>query len=140
MADEADSHAPWTIKAVPVATREKAIRHARMDGVTVGVWLARAVDTQADRQDAIEVIPPGRPDRETGKPEAPTVSLADAAAALQALAAAATAGLPVHHAVVTATTTMIRRHMRVRRGLPAGQTQRKIGQTISQGHGNTETA
>ena len=82
MADQ-DPAAPWTIKAVPVQVREKAVRYARMEGCTMAEWLTKAVETQADRQDGNQVIPPG-------KPEAPplpssSVDLKDAAAALQAL-------------------------------------------------------
>src|SRR3954451_6969061 len=38
MADQ-DPAAPWTIKAVPVHIREKAVRYARMDGCTMAEWL-----------------------------------------------------------------------------------------------------
>jgi hypothetical protein len=71
--------APWTIKAVPVAVREKAVRYARMDGCTMAEWLTKAVETQAAKQDANQVIPPGKPDGVADKPPAaaPSVELAD---------------------------------------------------------------
>jgi hypothetical protein len=49
MADQ-ETAAPWTIKAVPVHIREKAVRYARMDGITMAEWLAKAVETEASRQ------------------------------------------------------------------------------------------
>src|SRR5215217_3094116 len=94
MADQ-DIAAPWTIKAVPVQVREKAVRYARMEGCTMAEWLAKAVETEANRQDGNQVIPPGRPEPVSPPP---SVDLADAAAALQAMAAAASAGLSVSKA------------------------------------------
>src|SRR3954447_19541004 len=91
MADE-DQTAPWTIKAVPVLVREKAVRYARMDGCTMAEWLAKAVETQATQQDGNQLIPPGKPEQ---VPTTPSIDLGDAASALQAIAAAAAAGLPV---------------------------------------------
>ena len=61
MADQPEPAAPWTVKAVPVRVREKAVRYAKMDGVTMAEWLGRAVDTEANRQDGNQVIPPGNP-------------------------------------------------------------------------------
>ena len=60
MANE-DPAAPWTIEAVPVAVREKAVRYARMEGVTMAEWLSRAVETQAQMQEANQVLLPGKP-------------------------------------------------------------------------------
>jgi hypothetical protein len=134
MADQ-ETAAPWTIKAVPVQVREKAVRYARMDGITMAEWLAKAVETEANRQDGNLVIPPGKPEPVSPPP---SVDLNDAALALQALAAAASAGLPVSKAATRDTVALIRAHIRVGRGLPPRQTRPRIGQTISLGHENSE--
>ena len=42
--DPVDSVAPWTIKAVSTATRNKAIVAARKEGLTVGQWLERRIN------------------------------------------------------------------------------------------------
>jgi len=128
MADDIPTAAPWTIKAVPVHVREKAVRYARMDGVTVAEWLARAVETEANRQDGNQIIPPAR----ATLPTPPALDLGTVAAALSAMAQAQAAGLPVSKAAGRETVALIREHVRVGRGLPARQTTRKIGQTISQ--------
>src|SRR3954468_3125360 len=127
MADQ-ETSAPWTIKAVPVHIREKAVRYARMDGCTMAEWLAKAVETQANQKEGNLVMPTGKPDQ---RAPSPSVDLADAAAALQALASAASAGLPVSKAATRDTVALIRDHMRVGRGLPPRQTRLKIGQTFS---------
>lgn len=127
MANESDQTAPWTIKAVPVAVREKAVRYARMDGVTMAEWLTRAVQTEANRQDGDAVIGP----RDAAPPPALSVDLGGVAAVLQAMAAAAAAGLPVTKVAVRETVTLVRDQVRAARGLPARQTRRAIGQTVS---------
>ena len=118
-------NAPWTIKAVPVHVREKAVRYARMDGLTVAEWLARAVETEANRQDGNQIIPPDR------LPTPPSIDLATIAAALSAMAQAQAAGLPVAKAAARETVAMIREHVRVGRGLPVRPTRPQIRQTIS---------
>jgi hypothetical protein len=123
--------APWTIKAVPVPARQKAIRYARMSGETMGEWIAQAVDTHASKQDGNQVIPPGKPGPTLAIQQAPDIDLTSVAAALQAMAAAATAGLPVSKPAVRDTVTLIRAHVRAARGLPTRQTRRLTGQTIS---------
>ena len=131
MANE-DASSPWTIKAVPVAVREQAVRYARMDGCTMAEWLTKAVETQARLQEANQVIPPGKPS-ETPLPS-PTIELGEAAEALKAMAAAASAGLPVTKAAVRDTVALIREQVRVCRGLPARQTRGQIGQTMKLEH------
>jgi hypothetical protein len=131
MADQ-ESSAPWTIKAVPVAVREKAVRYARMDGCTMAEWLTKAVETQANRQDGNQVIPPDKPG-ETALPVL-SVGLGEAAAALQSLATAASAGLPVSKTAARETVALIRAHIRVGRGLPPRQTRRQNGQTLHLEH------
>jgi hypothetical protein len=131
MADQ-EGAAPWTIKSVPVAVREKAVRYARMDGCTMAEWLTKAVETQANRQDANLVIPPDKP-RETPL-VVPSVGLGDAAAALQSLAQASSAGLPVSKTAARETVALIRAHIRVGRGLPPRQTRRQNGQTLHLKH------
>ena len=128
MADH-DQAAPWTIKSVPVHIREKAVRYAKMDGCTMAEWLARAVETEANRQAANAVIPPGQPEQTASLP-VPAVSLGDAAAALQSLAQEAAAGLPVSKAAARDAVALIRAHIRVGRGLPPRQTRAQNGQTL----------
>src|SRR5689334_9616893 len=99
-----------------------------MEGVTMAEWLTKAVETEAQKQEGNQVIPPGRP-RETSLPS-PTIELHDAASALQAVAVAAQAGLPVTKAAVRDTVGLIREQVRVCRGLPARQTRHRFGQTI----------
>jgi hypothetical protein len=130
MADQ-DTAAPWTIKAVTVQIREKAVRYARMDGCTMAEWLAKAVETQASKQDGNLVIPPGKP--ETPPLPASSVDLNAAAAVLQAMAAAASAGLPVSKAATRDTVALIRERIRADRGLPPRQTRTQIGQTLQVG-------
>lgn len=135
----ADDTAPWTVKSVPVAVREKAVRYARMDGSTMAEWLTKAVETQAAKQDGTQVIPPDKlePTQANGELVG-TVALGEAAAALQAMAAAATAGLPISKAATRDVVAAIRSQVRVSRGLPARQTRLKIGQTISSEQGDSE--
>jgi hypothetical protein len=135
MADQ-EPATPWTIKAVPVQVREKAVRYARMEGVTMADWLAKAVETRANQQDGNLVIPPGKSELEV---VTPSVTLGDAAAALHALAAAASAGLPVSKAATRDTVALIRQHIRVGRGLPPRQTRPQIGQTFNLEHDNSKT-
>ena len=84
MADDAS----WTIKSVPIETRQKAIKAAAFKGLTVGKWLIQAVDRQANIEQANEVIPPGKPD----KP--PPVTMTDFDPAAFAAALNATASTP----------------------------------------------
>jgi hypothetical protein len=42
--DPVDTVAPWTIKAVPTATRDAVTKAARREGLTVGQWLERRVN------------------------------------------------------------------------------------------------
>ena len=42
----ATESAPWQIKSMPIGTREKAVRYAKMRGETMAEWMARAVDTK----------------------------------------------------------------------------------------------
>ena len=129
-----ETSSPWTIKAVPVSVREQAVRSARMEGVTMAEWISRAVATEARKQEGNLVIPPGRPEAPTPRP-APTIELGEATAALQAMASAAQAGLPVGKAAVRDTVALIREQVRVGRGLPPRQTRGPIGQTMRVEHG-----
>jgi len=90
-------------------------------------WLAKAVEAQVEKQEGNQVYPPGKP-RKTALP-APATELSEVASALQAMAAAASAGLPVTKAAVRDTVGLIREQVRVGPGLPGGQTRRRIGQT-----------
>jgi hypothetical protein len=67
------------------------------------------VETEANRQDGNLVLPPGKPDQVSPPP---SVAITDAALALQAMAAAASAGLPVSKATTRDTVALIREHIR----------------------------
>lgn len=131
MADDAS----WTIKSVPIETRQKAIKAAAFKGLTVGKWLIQAVDRQANIEQANEVIPPGKPD----KPPPVTMTDFDPAAFAAALNATVAACREAGHApprslAINAAATF-NRYARAARGL--GQTRRQthplIGQTIDVG-------
>jgi len=113
--------APWTIKGVSQETRERIMRMARQDGLTVGQWLDRAAERQSARPPA-EVIPPAAQAAEKVQ------DLAAVAASLQAFAALAQAGVPVSRGAIKDSVAVVRRHMRAERGLP--DIGRPRGQTI----------
>jgi len=114
MADDAS----WTIKSVPVETRQKAIKAAAFQGLTVGKWLIQAVNRQANIEQANEVIPPGEPDRPAPAVTMPDFDPAAFAAALNAtVAACREAGhAPPRSLALNASATM-NRYMRAARGL-----------------------
>ena len=58
MADEAAVTASWTIKAVPVDVRKRAVACAAKQGQTMAEWLARAVATQANLEAGDRILPP----------------------------------------------------------------------------------
>ena len=139
--------APMTIKAVPTATRTKMVRCAEKRGQTMAVWLARAVDNQANLEAGDQVEPALFEPREVGlplvKPEPisgkPFV-LADLRDAMAAAAAVATAsGLPLPKVMARHAYALLTAQLREARGLsPAkprqtliagGQTRIKSGQT-----------
>ena len=132
MADHIEQAAPWTIKGMPVEVREKAVRYARMEGVSVAEWMTRAVETQANRQDGNDVIAPAAPS-ERAAADAQLAMMAIGAA--NALAAMQTAGLPVTKVAARETVALVRDHVRAARGLPGlptRQTRKIIGQTVNQ--------
>lgn len=133
MSDDEPDKAPMTIKAVPVATRKKMAACATKRGETMAEWLARAVDTQAERDAGEVVIPPGQPDKPAALARAlVTVETADLAALLQAVAAVGTAaGLPAGVAREAYAAARIRlREARGLPGKPARKTKPPNGQTI----------
>jgi hypothetical protein len=135
MADTDDETAPWTVKAMRVRTREKAVRYAKMAGVTMAEWLEGAVETRANQQDGNQVIPPATPPATMESALAAIDQGFKTAAMLQAMTAAHSAGLPVSVLAVRDTVKVMRAQVREAGGLPAlkgRQTVRKIGQTISQ--------
>lgn len=117
MADRDKPTAPWTIKGMPIATRELVIRCARQDGVSVAAWMARAAENEAHRVGAVPM-----PTRTTTP-----LDLMGVAALLQAVAQVQMAGIPVTRGAVRETLAVVRRHMRETQGKPVG----RIGQTIA---------
>jgi hypothetical protein len=85
---------PWTIKAVPIRTRDAVTKAARQEGLTVGQWLERRVD---------EWLAAGSPVPVASYSVADLVGLANAAAALAAAPDAPvvrTARIALRHALL----------------------------------------
>jgi hypothetical protein len=119
---------PWTIKNLALPVRQKALKYAAQDGSQMAEWLEKAIDRQAAHQDGITVLPPGSPGRPepSGSPRMPrqplsNIDIADTADLLQAMASAATAGLPISKAAVRDIVASVRAEYRVARGLPQKQ-------------------
>jgi hypothetical protein len=116
---------PWTIKNLALPVRQKALKYAAQDGSQMAEWLEKAIERQCAAQDGITVLPPDRPGRPepASSPRMPrqTVSsmdLADTAALLQAMASAASAGLPISKAAIRDIVASVRAEYRAARGLP----------------------
>jgi hypothetical protein len=61
LAPPMDDVGPWTIKAVPTATRQRVIVAARKEGLTVGQWLERRINEWTDDGNPVRVGP-GQPE------------------------------------------------------------------------------
>lgn len=81
MSDVVDEVGPWTIKAVPAATRQRVIVAARKEGLTVGQWLERRINEWTDDGNPVRV---GHSQPETALALAP-VTLGQPVAELAAL-------------------------------------------------------
>ena len=55
MTDPVDIMAPWTIKSVSTATRDRVTTAARKEGLTVGQWLERRVAAWLDEGSPVVV-------------------------------------------------------------------------------------
>jgi hypothetical protein len=122
--------APWTIKAVPVETRLKAVRAAQAADQAMGEWIAEAVERMAHQQ-ANMVLPPGKPPERDAPAPLPLIDLPGLAAALQATAAmAAAAGVQPPRGLVREASATLRQYMRAARGLPDRQTNARSGRTV----------
>jgi hypothetical protein len=122
--------APWTVKGLRKDIREAITRQSRMAGISVAEWITLATQNQISREAGNKVIPPGKPEQTRASSG---LDLADVAAALQAMAAAQVAGLPVSKAAVRGVVSLIRDDVRIARGLPDRQTPPRIGQTLEAG-------
>ena len=92
MSDPLDSMVPWTIRAVPTATRDAITKAARLDDATVGQWLEKRVaEWLADGSPTTLQTPSDMPAR----PADTAATVAATAAYISACAAARTAGLKV---------------------------------------------
>ena len=133
--------APFTVKAFPVEARELARKAAAKQGEHMGVWLARAVRTQANLEAGERVLPPVKhgqsvapfdpvkPTQEMGKP----FDLDGLATALQAVAKVhEVAGLPLPKVLARQASALLLSQIREARGLSSKprQTRRLIGQTV----------
>jgi hypothetical protein len=116
MDDEAD-RAPWTIKAVPVGTRQSAVRAAAKRGETMGEWITRAVENQIAREENQVVIPPDqREQTKVNRAHAPSVST-ELAGMLHAIATVMS--LPnIAPGVVKDGSATVRALLRMVRGVP----------------------
>lgn len=121
---------PWTIKAVPIETRKRAVRAANAQGVNMADWLTDAVNRLADQQAGNLVIPPGKPDAPREPEAMPAIDLHGLAAAIEAtVAATQAAGRTPSIGLAREAAATIRHAMRAARGLPARQTKPRSGQT-----------
>jgi hypothetical protein len=122
---------PWTIKAVPVETRQKAVRAAYAQGVVMAEWITDAVNRLADQQAGNLVIPPGKPEMPQQREAMPSIDLMGLAAAIEAtVTAAEAAGRKPPAGLAREAAATVRQAMRAARGLPARQTKAPRGQTI----------
>jgi hypothetical protein len=120
--------APWTIKSVPIAIRQAAVRAAQAQDQTVAQWVSEAVSRLANQQAGNLVIPPDEPD--PAPIPAPGVDLTGLAAALNAaVSATLAAGGTPSKALGRDATATLRRVMRAARGLPDRQTRPRNRQT-----------
>ena len=129
MADQAGA-APWTIKSVPVETRQKAVKAAHAQDQTMAQWLVDAVNRLADRQAENQVIPPGKP-AQNQQANLPDIDLAGLAAAISATGQAlAAAGTTPSKSLGREAAATLRHYIRAVRGLPSRQTKAKNRQTL----------
>lgn len=136
MSDKPEA-SPWTVKSMPVAIRQKALKAANAADQTMAEWLVDAVNLLADRQSNNQIMPPesGKP---TVKPELPEFDLQGFAQAVNSAVAAMVAGggkPPLslgRDAVAT-----VRHYARAARGLQPRQTKSPTrypnGQTLIEG-------
>ena len=132
--------AAMTIKAVPVATREKMVACARRRGETQAEWLTRAVDNQAliESRDLIEPTRFGAPvPIAQERPQAPVpgismVDLRDTMAAAKAVADSS--GVPVPKVAARHAYALLTQQLRGARGLPQPAPRRQPSRVISLGH------
>lgn len=124
--------APWTIKSVPVETRQMAVRAAQAQDQTMGEWIAVAVERMANQQATNLVLPPGEQSHAPIVSWEPTsaLDLAGIAAAIQAtLAAAQAASSEPPKGLAREAATTIRAYLRAARGLPPRKTTQRNRQT-----------
>lgn len=116
MTDPTDAMQPWTIKSVPVRTRDTVVAAARRDGVTVGQWLERRVaEWEADGSPVVVPTSSG-----------PAPNLGDLAAVMQAARALAdAANVPVPPHLARDALAAVKLATRQVRGLPPPVPRRK---------------
>jgi hypothetical protein len=129
MADQSDT-APWTIKAVPVEIRQKAVKAAHAQDQTMAQWLVDAVNLLADRQAGNQVIPPGKPAPDV-RANLSGIDLPGLAAMVEATThAAIAAGSAPPKSLSRDAAATTRAYMRAARGLPPKQTTPQNRQTL----------
>lgn len=142
MDEEAEKSKNWTIKNVPVSVRKVALDGANRQNENAAVWLARAVENQANMERGAMVFPPGQP---TVKPTANLDDDADrlayhdhglahrgqldyaglAQAMQAAVAGCAAAGIDMPKPLARGFVTLIGNEVRAARGLPPLKPRRK---------------
>ncbi|HTI81795.1 MAG TPA: hypothetical protein VL614_15205 [Acetobacteraceae bacterium] len=115
----ADDAASWTIKSMPIETRQRAVKAAHAQDQTMAEWMVDAVNRLADQQAGNQVIPPGKPDPQRRAAELPDIDLQGLANAISATVGAiqAAGGKPPLSLGRDASATL-RLYMRAARGLP----------------------
>ncbi len=123
---------PWTVKAVPIETRKRAVRAANAQGVSMADWLTDAVNRLADQQAGNLVMPPGKPEQPRPPESTPAIDLLGLAAVIEATVSAhEAAGRKVPAGMAIEACATLRLAMRTARGLPARQTKPRNGQTTT---------
>lgn len=126
--------APITIKAFPIAARERMKACAARRDQTQGEWLARAIDTQANLE-ARDLVEPALFDpRPPTPPPGMTLDLTELRLTMEAAAATAAAtGVQVPKAIARHVYALLGQELRTARGIPARaprQTTARIGHTV----------
>jgi len=112
--------ADMMVKRFPVALRQRIGASAKDADETMAEWFVVASENELNRRAGIRLTPPGKP--EVARPVAPIIdrdSLMAATTAMQAMAQASQAGLPVSKTSARHAMAVITAGLREMRGLPS---------------------
>jgi hypothetical protein len=134
--------APWTIKAVPVETRQKAVKAANADGQTVGQFLVEAVNLLVEKRAGNLILPAGPdPTHNPLTPDQLTARIMAVAALQQSTAAMKQAsGRATGKLTLTRCLGSLDQHMIEAEGLPPRPPRTIAGKANGQASTRTETA